>query len=144
MNKAHVAYTPRDGKIKALSEHSENILSACKGVTIGYFVIDGIRDPKTHRKYFQMLALGYDNQSFYKSKEDFRDMMQMKAGYFRTVPTEKGTVLYLPNSISYDKLDEPDFREVYSNVLDQVIKTLDVDRANFEETVMQLIKFDIR
>lgn len=140
MNKAHVIFNK--GYIKPLSEHSESILKDCKHGTIGYFVQDGIRDPKTHRRYFQMLRVAFDNQELYKSREDFRDIMQMKAGYFRTVPTDKGTVLYLPQSIKYEELDEGEFTEVCKRVQDEVIKFIGVNVKDFEKAIELLIKFN--
>ena len=96
-----------------------------------------VRCPKFHKKYFALINLAFENQEFYKDLNQFRKIMEMKSGYFDIVPTDKG-VVYLPKSISFDKMPQSEFEELYSKVLDEVIKLLNCDE---NDLLNQLVGF---
>lgn len=95
------------------------------------------RNYKFHKKYFALINLAFENQEFYKDLNQFRKIMEMKAGYFDIVPTDKG-VVYLPKSISFSKLPQSEFEELYYKVLDEVIKLLNCDK---NDLLNQLVGF---
>lgn len=80
-----------------------------------------------HKKYFALISLAFENQEHYKNIDQFRKIMEMKAGYFEDVITDKG-IVYLPKSISFAKMPQSEFEELYSKVLDEVIKLLNCDK----------------
>lgn len=67
-----------------------------------------------HRKYFKMLKTVYENQEQFETLEDLRTYVIMKAGYIHRIPTPKGEIL-LPKSISFAKMDEAEFKELYED-----------------------------
>jgi len=81
------------------------------------------RNIRFHRKYFALLNLGFDNQDQYSNFDHFRKVVQMKAGHFDEVATDKGLV-FLPRSISFSDMDETAFSELYDGVLDVVADML--------------------
>jgi hypothetical protein len=69
--------------------------------------------------------------------EDLRAVLIMKAGYYKTIETNKG-VTYLPKSISFASMDEVEFEEVYNNVHRVVCEFIGVTS---EEVEQELINF---
>mgnify|MGYP006405787499 FL=1 len=81
------------------------------------------RNYEFHKKYFALLKLGYENQERYNNKDHYRYLMQMKAGFYDAVETDKGT-MYLPISISFGGMEENKFQQLYEKVLIEISKDL--------------------
>lgn len=87
-----------------------------------------IRDPITHRKYFAFLGVLWDylneeEQTYYKSIEKLRASLQMRAGYYDSlIDIESGKEMYFPKSISYEKLKELEFKELFHKVREVAFK----------------------
>jgi hypothetical protein len=101
------------------------------------FVVTAPRNVMFHRKFFALLNLCYQNQDKYTNFEHLRGILTMKAGYYETVITDKGTV-YWPLSISFAKMDNLEFEQLYSKVLDEVCKMIG---SSNEEIEKELINF---
>ena len=95
------------------------------------------RNLKFHKKFFALMNFCFDNQEFYSSVEILRSILTMKAGFYEEVKTLKG-VVYWPASISFDSMDDVEFSDFYSKVVDQVIKMIGVTS---EEIERELINF---
>jgi hypothetical protein len=91
--------------------------------------IDGkftkIRCPETHRKYFAFLnktwlfATENQRELFHNSRKQFRESIQNSVGYCRPSFNIKTNSWYdIPESISYEKLDEIEFQILYKKVKD--------------------------
>jgi hypothetical protein len=89
----------------------------------GYVTLKYPRNLKFHKKYFALIELGFDNQDRYKSKDHYRKLMQMKAGFYEVVKTDKG-LLPLPLSISFDSMEEYEFQDLYNRVIEQIALNL--------------------
>ena len=99
-----------------------------------------IKNPRNvgfHRKFFALVNLGHENTSIDMPFETYRKYLIMKAGYFKTYQTPKGT-FYEPDSISFGSMSQDQFEEVYSRVLDKVIEDIGVTKQDIET---QLINF---
>lgn len=83
------------------------------------------RNIEFHKKFFALLNMGFDNQEFYDNFEDFRAVMILKAGFYHTIKTDKG-IVYMPKSISFAKMDELEFEELYDKMIDVLIKELKI------------------
>ena len=90
------------------------------------FKISLLRNPGLHRKFFSLINLTLHNQDTFDSLEDLRAFLIMKAGYYKTVQTETG-YMYIPKSISFEKMDNSEFEQLYSDVLNQVLRFLKCD-----------------
>jgi hypothetical protein len=99
-----------------------------------------IKNPRNigfHRKFFALVNLGHENTSLDMPFEAYRKYLIMKAGYFKTYQTPKGT-FYEPDSISFGSMSQDQFEEVYSRVLDKVIEDIGTTKDEIEK---QLINF---
>ena len=99
-----------------------------------------IRNPrniKFHRLFFALVNLGHENTDLDMPFETYRKYILMKAGYFKTYQTPKG-VFYEADSISFASMEQDVFEEVYSRVLDVIIKEIGSTK---EEVIKQLMDF---
>ena len=88
-----------------------------------------------HKKFFALVNIGHQNTSLEMPFETYRRYVIMKAGYFKVYNTGKGSY-YEPESISFANMDQIQFEEVYSRVLDIIIKDLGVSKDEIEETLI--------
>ncbi len=77
-----------------------------------------------HKKVMALFNLGFENQEQYNSYTHYRKVVTMKAGFYEAIETDRGTI-YLPDSISYANMKQPDFEDLFSKVLDVIAKQLD-------------------
>ena len=111
------------------------------------------RNGKFHRKFFAMLNVGFDaweppekeyrGLPAQKNFERFRKDCVIAAGYYDVVANLKGEVRAEPKSISFARMEEPDFEKVYSavaNVLLQRVLTK-YTRADLDRVVEEIIRF---
>ena len=99
-----------------------------------------IRRPRNilfHRKFFALLNLGHQNTSLEMPFEAYRKYVTMKAGYFNVYHTPRGE-FFDAKSIAFSAMDEDQFQEVYSRVLDVIIEDIG---AGKEEIENELINF---
>lgn len=118
-------------------DSDNEILSKLKPGTTYKFEVTQPRNYNFHKKLFGLINLCFQNQSQYNNFEHLRGVLIMKAGYYETVVTDKGTV-YWPKSISYAKMDNLEFEQLYSKVLDEVCKMIG---STSEEIEIELINF---
>ena len=113
---------------------------AAKKIKPGDTVKAQIKKPRNvefHRKFFALLNMAFENQETFNNFEHFRAFMTMKAGYYQRIPTDKGE-MYLPDSISFAKMDQVEFEELYGAMIDTVGKFLDISR---EDIMQNLVDF---
>jgi hypothetical protein len=95
------------------------------------------RNVDFHRKFFALLNLGHSNTELDMPFEAYRKYMTMKAGFFNSYHTPKGT-FFEPQSIAFGSMDEDTFADVYSRVLDKVIEDIGATKEDIEQ---ELINF---
>ena len=99
-----------------------------------------IKNPRNigfHKKFFAMLNVGHENTRLEMPFDTYRKYMTVKAGFFTAYQTPKG-IYYDPDSISFASMEQDEFEDVYSRVLDKVIEDIGVTKADVEK---QLINF---
>jgi hypothetical protein len=99
-----------------------------------------IRAPRNlgfHKKFFALLNIGHENTKLDMPFETYRKYMTVKAGFFTAYQTPKG-IFYDPDSISFASMEQNEFEEVYSRVLDKIIEDIGLTRPEIEK---QLIDF---
>ena len=70
------------------------------------------------QRFFTFIKMAFDMQDHFDDKEVFRKWLIMKAGFFTTAVAPNGTVMFFPDSISFDKMeDELEFRSVFTKCL---------------------------
>lgn len=106
------------------------------------------RNLQFHRKYFKLLTLAWEFQNevtteqfFQNSFEKFRKTVEIAAGICDTIYSiERKEFIDIPKSISFDRMDDAEFRDVYNRVKDVLYKVF-LRRISIEEFENQLIHF---
>ncbi len=114
---------------------------AAKKIKSGEMVKGSITRPRNvgfHKKFFALLNLGFQNQEQYEDFESFRAVVIMKAGFYTKIATDRGAV-YLPKSISFAKMDETEFEQVYDKVLDVIIAVIGVTKEDVEIEIVNFM-----
>jgi len=99
-----------------------------------------VKNPRNYqflKKFFALVNIGHENTDLDMPLETYRKYILMKAGYFKTYQTPKG-VFYDADSISFSSMEQDVFEEVYSRVLDVIIKDIGATKEDIEK---QLISF---
>lgn len=88
-----------------------------------------VRNYEFHKKYFALINCAWEflnekQQTFFKNDADiFRKTMEIAAGHCDTVYLiEKKEWGEVPKSISFEKMDDAEFADLYSKVLDVILK----------------------
>lgn len=95
------------------------------------------RNVKFHKKYFALLNLVYQNQDRYNNIEHLRRDLTIEAGYYDVRYNLHGVEIYEPKSISFSSMDETEFNDYYSKVLDVVVVFLGSTREEILENIEQ-------
>jgi hypothetical protein len=95
------------------------------------------RNYQFHKKLFALFNVGCQNSKMDLPFEVYRKIMTVRAGFFTAYSTDKG-VYYEPDSLSFASKNEAEIEEVYSRVLDVIIKDIG---STSEEIDKMLIEF---
>lgn len=96
-----------------------------------------------HRKYFVLIRIAWENmddqkkQTFLNNRKVYRYYLTMKAGFVLVIETNKG-LMYLPESIAFDKMKPERFEKLFNKTLDVVIEELGCDREDLVREVLEL------
>jgi hypothetical protein len=97
-----------------------------------FFEVKKERNIMFHRKLFALINLVFQNQDLTDDKDNLRAYLTVKAGFYETIKSDIG-VMYLPKSISFAKMDEIEFEELFIkflNVSSMLIGVENVDIMN--------------
>ena len=102
---------------------------------MGRPVVASVRVPRNarfHRKFFAMLNVAYSNHEWPEvdtqwgaarcSFEAFREYVTIKAGHWEIGLTAKGEPRARPKSIAWANMEEAEFSQLYSDVLDVILR----------------------
>jgi len=95
------------------------------------------RNYKFHKKYFALLNMAFHNQEKYDNFEFFRGLVIVEAGYYTETVATWG-VYRQAKSISFDNMDELEFKELYKKTLDVISKFL---RIPEDDIIKMIINF---
>jgi len=101
------------------------------------------RNYEFHKKFFAMIAVVWENlpeqlNKGYGTRDNFRYELTMRAGFREQWTTHKGAPMWRPKSISFAKMSEQDFSELYDKVLDDVIQNFipGLEKSILEEEII--------
>lgn len=97
-----------------------------------------IRHPRNymfHKKMFALFNLGWQNTEVDMPFDTYRRWVTMRAGFVKIYETPKGK-LYEAESLAYSSMDQVKFEEVYSRVLDVIIKDLGISEEDVNNEIM--------
>lgn len=89
--------------------------------------IKPIRSPKFHKKFFVMIREAYKHYQGKDCVKTFRNNLVFEAGFYTTKISFSGEVFAIPQTLEYGDLDNDEFADVYSKVLDEILKHVVVD-----------------
>ena len=104
-----------------------------------------VRNYEFHKKYFALINCAWEyltepQMEFYKNKEIFRKIIEVVAGHCeKWYSPELKKWVEIPKSISFDKMDNAEFQDLYSRVLDVIIISLKIDREEFEKNISNFL-----
>lgn len=97
------------------------------------------RNYKNHKRFFSMLKLVFDNQSFYKDMDNILEIIKFRSGYFDTIITHKGAKHYKTKSISFDTMDEEQFKMFFSKAIDVALELIPMDKQELEDMILRYV-----
>ena len=133
-----------------------NAMESLEKIKIGEVIKCNFTKPrnyKFHRKFFALLNFLYDSwepgEAEYKghpvnkSFERFREDIIILAGYYDSVFNINGDVRVKAKSISFGKMSEDEFHDLYSKVIDVALKKVLVNftREDIDNTVQEILQF---
>ena len=141
------------GGLSPADSESSDYLSTLKQGEIVRADIVRPRNAKFHRKFFAMLDVGYDawepeakeykGQVACKNRERFRSDCLILAGFFEVVTNLRGEVRLEAKSISFAKMDQAEFEEVYSQVATVLLRKVltTYSRSDLDSVVERMLGF---
>jgi hypothetical protein len=76
------------------------------------------RSPRMHRYHFALLGAFFSAQEVFRDDDEMRKWVEVGAGFCSFLPGPGGQLVALPKSISWEKLEESDFREHHLKVVE--------------------------
>lgn len=144
MSKESVIWLVKDGNglLHPFQDNDYELVSKMKVGEETSFTHRRIRTAGLHRKYFALIKLAYENQDHYKDIYVFRKVLEMRAGYYTPIKTERGHDLAIPKSIAYSELDQTGFEALYNSVFSEVEKLLNLVTSEDKESfINELMRF---
>lgn len=79
------------------------------------------RETTSLRRYWALINLVLMNSDEFKTKEQLHAYLKIRAGHATPIVSKKtGEIFLVPNSIDFDTLDEAQFLDVWSKIIDVV------------------------
>ena len=125
-NKFSIAYNSDYEVAKKLSAGKEFLFEVKKS-----------RNIRFHRKYFALLNLVFQNQEKYNNIEHLRNDLTIVSGYYTQRLNLQGETVTEHKSISFAKMTELEFSELYSATLDSIVKYFGFDREDMINNIEQ-------
>ena len=83
------------------------------------------RNGPHHRKFMALIHLVTENSEIYTTIPRALVGIKLAAGYFDAIPDPRtGEIIPVPQSISYDAMDQDTFEQFYSAALDGVLQVI--------------------
>jgi len=102
------------------------------------------RNWKNHKRFFAMVKLIFENQDKYQTIGELLIELKLIAGHYDVHVTNKGEPIYIPKSISFEKMDEVEFQTFFDHVIDAALskKLISTTKEEFiEELQLRIMDF---
>jgi len=102
------------------------------------------RNWKNHKRFFAMVKLVFENQDKYQIMDELLTELKLIAGHYKIHVTNKGEPVYIPKSISFEKMDEVEFQTFFDHVIDAALskKLIWIAKEQFiEELQLRILDF---
>jgi hypothetical protein len=98
------------------------------------------RNINFHKKYFALLNMTFQNQELFDCPENMRKEIIKYAGYYKEYITLKGEKEYRSKSISFAKMSQDEFEELYKSSMTVILKYI-LNESTKEELESEIINF---
>ena len=95
------------------------------------------RNLKFHKKFFALVNMLFENQEIYNNPDRLRKDLIIEAGLYDEWADFQGVMQREAKSISFAKMTENEFSELYSKVIDVIVKHFNFDKQDIIENVQQ-------
>lgn len=95
------------------------------------------RNIKFHRKFFALINMVFENQERYKNSEKLREALIIEAGYYDEWFDLQGVQHIDAKSISFAKMNEDEFSELYNRVIDVIVEHFHFDKQEILDNIEQ-------
>lgn len=95
------------------------------------------RNYKFHKKFFALVNMVFQNQERYTNIGHLRRDLTIEAGYYDVTHNLQGVEILEPKSISFASMDDIQFSEFYSSVIDVIVKYFHFDKQDIIDNVEQ-------
>jgi hypothetical protein len=131
--KLHVVRT--DFALFPASESDAEKLKKIKSGEVLEVEIKKARNYQFHKKLFALLNLGFEAQNSFTAFDWWREYITMKAGFFESCKAPNGEFMYRAKSISFEKMDDFEFSELYKAVSQAIIEVCHITQKQLEDNL---------
>lgn len=139
-----------ESRLKAFFKIVDNKLIPHDAETLAYIArrkdgevivadIKRARSYPNHKRFMSFIAVTFDMQEHFDSKEAYRYWITMKAGWFDPIVVPNGNTIFKAKSIAFENMEEEDFRELFSSCIDVFLKEL--GKGMTEADILRVIEF---
>ena len=98
------------------------------------------RNYKHLQKFMVLINTIFENQEHYDNKEDLRRDLLIACGFYREVVNIfTGEVTYVAKSLSFSKMEQHEFDDVYNKVLNKICDLMNWNNTELEENIANFI-----
>lgn len=101
------------------------------------FKVKQPRNYKFHKKFFALIDMVYQNQEQYLNSEHLRKDLIKAAGFYDTRTDLYGNEIQEAKSISFAKMTQSEFDELYGKVTDVIVQHFHFDKQDIADNVEQ-------
>jgi len=95
------------------------------------------RNLKFHKKFFALINMLFENQEIYNNPDRLRKDLIIEAGLYDEWVDFQGVMQREAKSISFASMNEDEFSELYSKVIDVIVKHFNFDKQDIIDNVEQ-------
>jgi len=97
-----------------------------------------IKQPRNYKflkKFFALINMVYENQDIYINIDHLRKDLTIEAGFYEEHADFNGEIIRTAKSISFAKMTEAEFSDLYGKFCDTVIRLMGWDNELIEENI---------
>ena len=111
-----------------------------RSIKAGDFLECEIKKPRNyrfHKKFFALIQMIFQNQERYNNIDDLREDLTVEAGYYIKRENINGELIKRAKSISFANMEEHEFSDFYSAVLDEIVVHFNFNKQDIIDNVEQ-------
>lgn len=105
--------------------HDDDTKKYCDRRNVGQVLsaeIKMARNYANHKRFFDFRNVTFGMQDFYDNDEMYRKWLLLACGWCDAIVMPDGSVKFAVKSMSFDEMEEDDFKKFFSNAIDVFLK----------------------